>query len=47
LKDFQEQVSEGLAHGFPVQYAKDSPIDERSRTYRDAIVASAASRVSR
>ncbi len=32
---FREQVSEGRAHGFLVRYAKDCPIDERNRIYRE------------
>ena len=32
---FQEQVSEGRAQGFLVRYAKDCPIDERNRIYRE------------
>ena len=32
---FREQVAEGSAHGFLVRYAKDCPIDERNRIYRE------------
>ena len=32
---FREQVAEGSAQGFLVRYAKDCPIDERNRIYRE------------
>ncbi|MYE60167.1 MAG: hypothetical protein F4X35_11600 [Alphaproteobacteria bacterium] len=32
---FREQVAEGGAQGFLVRYAKDCPIDERNRIYRE------------
>ena len=32
---FREQVADGSAQGFLVRYAKDCPIDERNRIYRE------------